>query len=87
MIDKELLEILACPASYQSLAEAPRELVERLNAAIRAGGVRNVGGEAVAAPLEAALVRADGSLVYPIRDGIPVLLVNEGLAVPGAARS
>lgn len=87
MIDKQLLEILACPATYQSLAEAPAELVARLNTAIRAGGVKNVGGEALTAPLEAGLVRKDGGLVYPIKDGIPVLLVNEGVPVPSAARS
>jgi uncharacterized protein YbaR (Trm112 family) len=55
-------------------------LLERVNAKIRAGGVKNVGGAAVSAALEAGLVRADGAIVYPIQDGIPVLLVDEGIA-------
>jgi uncharacterized protein YbaR (Trm112 family) len=27
-------------------------------------------------------VRDDGKIAYPIRDGIPVLLIDEGLPVP-----
>jgi uncharacterized protein YbaR (Trm112 family) len=80
VIDKELLAILACPATHQPLAEADAALLERVNAKIRSGGVKNVGGTEVADPLEAGLVRADGAIVYPVRDGIPVLLVDEGIA-------
>ena len=37
MIAVELLEILACPDTHQSLAMAEAELVASLNAAIEAG--------------------------------------------------
>ena len=80
MIDKELLSILACPESRQPLAEADATLLERVNARIRAGGATNVGGAPVQEPLEAGLVREDRKIVYPIKDGIPVLLVDEGIA-------
>jgi uncharacterized protein YbaR (Trm112 family) len=79
MIDKDLLEILACPATHQPLAEANAELLGRLNRAIAAGQQRNAAGQAVSEAVEAALVRQDNRLCYPIRDGIPVLLVDEGL--------
>ena len=81
MIDKDLLEILACPDTHQPLALADAALLERVNAAIAKGGVKNVGGEAVADALEAGLVREDGMIVYPIRDEIPVLLIDEGIPV------
>ncbi len=84
-IDPDLLAILACPESHQPLAVAAADLLERLNGAIRAGGLANVGGQTVDAPLEAALVREDGRVAYPVRDGIPVLLIDEGLPVPQAA--
>ncbi len=83
-IDPELLALLACPDSRQPLAEAGSDVLERVNGAIQAGGCKNVGGADVDQALEAGLVREDGSIVYPVRDGIPVLLVEEGLAVPTA---
>ena len=82
MIDPELLEILACPDTHQPLAMAEAELVASLNAAIEAGGLENVGGDKVEGPVDGGLVREDGKVIYPIRDRIPVLLVDEGIALP-----
>ena len=79
VIDKDLLEILCCPATRQPLAEASSDQIARANEAIRAGTLKTVGGEAVTEELEAALVREDGQVLYPIRDEIPVLLIDEGL--------
>ena len=84
MIDKDLLKILACPETHQPLSEAPAEVLDKVNAAIAAAGLQNVGGAAVEEPLSAGLVREDGSIVYPIRDEIPVLLVDEGISIPDA---
>jgi uncharacterized protein YbaR (Trm112 family) len=79
VIDKDLLEMLACPQTYQSLAVADSATLERANTRIRAGAAKNVAGKPVTDPLAEALVREDGKLVYPVRDGIPVLLVDEGI--------
>lgn len=80
-IDKDLLAILICPESRQPLREADAALLARVNQKIRAGSATNRGGAPVKQELDAALVRQDGQIVYPIRDGIPMLLVDEGLAV------
>lgn len=80
-LDPELLAILACPETHQPLHLADAALLAELNDRIGKGEVRNVGGESVDAPLEAGLVREDRGVVYPIRDAIPVLLVDEGIAL------
>jgi uncharacterized protein YbaR (Trm112 family) len=81
VIDKDLLAILACPETHQPLAEADAALLARANQRIAAGEAQNRGGTKVAEKLEAGLVRQDGKVLYPIRDGIPVLLVDEGIPV------
>ena len=81
MIDDRLLETLVCPQDRKPLALADPSLLSRLNRAIAAGGVKNHGGREVAEPLQAALVRKDRAVLYPIIDEIPVLLIDEGIAL------
>ncbi len=84
VIDKDLLQILACPETYQTLREAEEALVVALNAKIAQGGVVNVGGSAVSEPIDGGLVRADEAILYPIRDQIPILLIDEGIPLSAA---
>lgn len=79
MIDPELLEKLACPESRQPLRLAEPDELAALNVRIAAGECTKVGGEKVDAALESGLVREDGKLIYPIRDEMPRLLVEEGI--------
>ena len=79
-MDRKLLDILACPATRQPLAMLDKAGLEALNRAIAAGGVRRVDDASQAASLREALVTRDRKLVYRIDDGIPVLLVEEGIA-------
>ena len=81
-MDDQLLQILACPEDKSPVKLADSALLERLNTAIAAGTVQNRGGEAVKEPLQGGLVRQDGQWLYPIRDDIPIMLVEEAIAVP-----
>ena len=74
-----LLEILCCPETHQPLREAEALLLEELNAAIRAGDLKNRAGKKVEEPLDGGLVRRDGAFVYPVRLGIPVMLIDEAI--------
>lgn len=78
MIDRELLEILRCPETRQELMPAEPALIEKLNAAIAAGTLKNRAGRAVTETFEDGLVRADGKVLYPIVHEIPVMLIEEG---------
>ena len=84
MIDKTLLDILVCPETKQPLLVAQQDLLERVNASIAAGSTTNRGGDAVNEGLEEALVREDGGVLYPVRDGIPIMLVDEAEGGPNA---
>ena len=85
-MDRKLLDILACPATRQPLAQLESRGLDALNAAIAGGDLHRVDGSAVADPLQEALVTRDRKLAYRVDDGIPVLLAEEGIAtgqVPG----
>jgi uncharacterized protein YbaR (Trm112 family) len=79
MIRPELLKILVCPENRTPLALASEELVARLNRAVAAGQLTNKAGRKVEKPMDGGLVRADGAVLYPIVDEIPMMLVDEGI--------
>jgi uncharacterized protein YbaR (Trm112 family) len=78
-MDKRLLTILRCPVTHKGLSLLNKDKLERINAAIAAGEVTTHEGERLAQPLNEALVTDDGKRVYPIDDGIPVLLESESI--------
>ena len=79
MVDPELLEILVCPETRQMVRPAEAEVLDRLNQAIRTGGVTNRGGGAVDDPVDEALVREDDKILYPVREDIPIMLIDEAI--------
>jgi len=76
-IDPELLEVLCCPETHQSVQPAQEDLLAQLNSRIKAGAVKNHQGDAVSKPVEAGLVREDGKCLYVIEDDIPNMLIDE----------
>jgi len=81
MIDKDLLNILACPETQQDLSPADEVMVTKINAAIQEGRVVNRAGAKVAETIDEGLLRRDGEVLYPVRGQIPVLLVEEGISL------
>ena len=85
MIDQQLLNILACPETREAVSLADEALIESLNRKIEARELVNRAGETVTEPISGGLVREDGRYLYVIRDGIPVMLVEQGILLEDAA--
>ena len=83
MTDTDLLKILCCPETHQGLHAAERVLVEKLNQQIAANNLKNRAGLPVKQKLDGGLVRADGKFLYPIRENIPVMLMDEAIPLSG----
>jgi uncharacterized protein YbaR (Trm112 family) len=81
MIDKDLLDILACPENKTPVSLAEQPLVDEINKRIEAGEVKNRGGESVETKMDGGLVREDGAYLYRIVDGIPIMLIDEAIAL------
>ena len=79
MVAEDLIRILRCPETRQAVALAPQQTIDALNALVRQGTLRDVGGEPVEHPLEAGLMREDGRVLYPVIDGIPRMLIERGI--------
>ena len=79
MVNPELLEILVCPETKQTLKLADADILDRVNQAVREGGLRNQGGDRVKDGIEEGLVREDGKVLYPVKDDIPVMLLDEAI--------
>jgi len=79
MIDDKLLGMLVCPQSHQKLQVAETATLEAVNQSIVAGHITQLGGTQMSTPLEAALVRQDGKMLYPIVDGIPNLVPDDAI--------
>ncbi len=65
-MDAALLDLICCPETHQPLRFATADELARIEAT---------------PALEAALIREDGRVAYPIRDRIPLLVIDEQIAI------
>jgi uncharacterized protein YbaR (Trm112 family) len=87
MLTPELLRMVVCPQSRRPLHAADQRLIARINEAIRAGSLCDRSGQQLSRPIDAALVRDDGEMMYPVIDGIPNLLVDRAIERTALERS
>ncbi len=80
-MEKRLLNLLRCPLTHKGLSLARREMLGRVNAAIQAGEMSNRDGTVLSESLAEALVTDDSKLLYPVVNGIPVLLEGESISL------
>lgn len=80
-IDRKLLEILCCPATHVPVQRLASSKLQAVNREIGAGGVHFADGSPVADELAEALVTDNGTTIYAVEDGIPVMLEERGIPV------
>ena len=83
MISKELLDMLVCPETKEAVALAEDALIRKINDRITGGELKNRGGQPVKEKIDHGLVRQDNRYLYPIREDIPIMLIDEAIPLEG----
>jgi len=78
-IDKQLLDILCCPKTKTDVEVLSVEELNQLNEQVKNGSLKNAGGNIVDEKIIEGLITVDKKTVYRIEDGIPVMLIDEGI--------
>ena len=78
-IDPFLLSILVCPETKQKVTIAVPALTEQLLKKLESGSLVAKGGHTIKHKFESGLIREDKTVFFPIRDGIPVMLMDEAI--------
>lgn len=80
-LEPEFLALLRAPVSLLPLRLASPAELEALNQKIRVGGMRTRGGSEIATTIDAGLVCEGEAVLFPIVDGIPILLRDEAIPI------
>ena len=78
-LDKDLLAILCCPETKQPVALADDVMIQKVNSAIERGVLKNKAERPVTEKIDGGLIRSDRQILYPVREDIPVMLIDEGI--------
>jgi uncharacterized protein YbaR (Trm112 family) len=81
VLSDDLLAILRCPRTGETLSWVPSVIVDELNRQIAAGEAHDASGEVVVGVLDAALMNESQNWCYPIRDSIPALIPDEAISL------
>ena len=79
MVDAELLKILVCPENKTPVTLVGDDIIAKVNAGIEKKSIKNRAGELVTERIDAGLLREDKAFLYPIRDDIPIMLIDEAI--------
>src|SRR5262245_2360768 len=79
VLSEQLIRLLVCPESRMPVSLADERLLQAANRAVADERLKNRAGKTVTQSLAGGLVRQDRAVLYPIVDGIPILLAEEGI--------
>jgi len=78
-VDKDLLAILCCPETKLDVTLADEALISKMNEAVSRGVLKNKAQKPVTELIDGGLIRSDRKILFPIREDIPVMLIEEGI--------
>ena len=81
MLTEEVLELLQCPLTGKNLSLASDQMILRVNEAIANGNARDRIEQKVSQKIDGGLVTDEGVWLYPIREEIPTLVVEEAIDI------
>ena len=82
MISQELLNIIVCPETKQDLVIAETNIIKKINILIENGELLNRSKQKVTEKIDSGLIQKDDQkYLYPIRDEIPILLIDESISL------
>lgn len=82
MINENLLAVIACPETKQDLVVAENDIVQKINHLIENGELLNRSKQKVTETIDGGLIqKEDRKYLYPIRNEIPILLMDESIAL------
>ncbi len=79
MLSQEVMAILCCPDDGSALTLGGESLVAQVNDMIHGRQLRNRAGQLVEHSLDGGLINANANMLYPIIEGIPVLVRDEAI--------
>ena len=80
-MDEKLLELICCPETHQPLKLVNTDLIAGLNQRIEAGTLVNRAGVKLEGKIDEGLIREDGKILYPVRQNIRTLLIEQGILI------
>jgi uncharacterized protein YbaR (Trm112 family) len=78
-MNQDLVKILCCPETKQSVDFADKEIIREINKKIAAKQQRNREGVLLTERIDGGLIREDKKYLYPIKSDIPIMLINEAI--------
>lgn len=83
MIDQNLLDILVCPETKEPLSLVPMQVIEKINSQIEVRALNSRNNKPIKEKIDGGLLREDKKFLYAIRDDIPIMLIDESIAMDG----
>jgi uncharacterized protein YbaR (Trm112 family) len=83
-INADFLKMLVCPTTRKPLRLASAAELQRVNDRIAGQQAKNRGGAAVTTAVASGLVPEGEAVLYPILEGIPILLSSEAIPLDSA---